>query len=880
MCLGALAGATLFALSGDRFEAEAIVAVQPGSSGGPQADYWHEFAEVSKLRQVATAAAEVSPSGVAANDIAARVRVVGRPRSGLIRVRARGASVAQAVALADSVAAQGVHFMRRVARQNFSKVDADVSFAFEGGKQGWVEQTDFSRRTRVLRVLPGRTYAGSGRLFFTCGAGAAGCGPGVKLPLVLHAGVTYRASLLARSAAGSGRLGLVLGVPRDNALGRAVALTSTKPRNLSVVWTPGRTTSRAMLVVRTTGTAALGAFIDDVTVTDQADGQINTPAARRARDLVAAQRVRRAAAIDRFVVAERAASLGERHGGAATRAALAAGGAGVLALASLAFGAAATRRRVQYRRSDQASEAEASGSDAGESPPIAGELLHAAGTAPASRALGSRVGGYVHAVRTAPASRALGSRVGGYVHAVRTAPASRALRPRVAGYSTVVEPYVCWMVLLACVAFFLQSAGTIELVYTIRPSFVVLAMATIIGLPLVWTGWSLVPKWVLWPAVALALVYAISALGGAGSSLGDGRAGPRRELAYLADLGLGLATFGLVVALWSRGRITRTLLGALVLSGALAGAYGSYQWLAQELGWPLSNVLSVMDSNGVTADASQGVGVLGFERARGTFLEPHFLGAFVAGAIPLTVALWPGAHTRWHRWGLVTSAAVMIAALLFTTSVPAWAILLGCSMSILALWCLRHGGRRAAGVAAAAIVTLLLALTLVITSPGVLEPITGRPSAQLELTSAFRTTAWNDVTAIWSRRPLLGYGPGQSSVQLTAELTGSPDAPSLASAQGVWAAALIDGGAMGLACWVLLIGAVVCYGLLGFIRRPSLVHGAVAAAALAAVASALVAGDRLEPRTWVVLGLLFVVTRSPGNDRRPSETPSLPAVVQ
>jgi hypothetical protein len=834
MCLGAAFGALLLPLPADRFEAEAVVAVQPDSAPESQSNYWHAFAGAIKLRPVATAAAEVSPSGVVASDIPDRVRALGHPRSGLVRVRARGATVEQAIALANSVAVEGVSFMRHMARLDLERTYVEASFAFEDGPGQWAAQTDFSRRTRTLRVLSGRAYAGTGRLFFSCEAGTAGCGPGVRLSRVFRAGVTYRARLFARSSNGNGRLSLVLGVPGgDVEVGRPVFLSSTKYRRLSVQWTPVRTSSEATLAVRTTGAAALDASIDNVTVTDFVDPKFGDSAARKARDLVAAQRVRRATAVDRFVVVERAVSVGERRGSAATRTALGAGGAAIVAWVGLAFGAAAARRRGHQ-------------GEPGEDPPVKA----VSGDAARSGRLPSELS-----------------------YAAVPVPALRALHPRIGGYAAFVEPYVRWMVLLACVAFFLQSAGTVEVVYTIRPSFALLAGATIIGAPLVWAGWSMVPKWILWPAVALALVYTLSTFGSAGSSLGGGRAGPQRELAYLADLGVGLASFGLIVALWDRGRFKRDLLHALVFAGALAGAYGSYQWVAQELNWPLRHVLSVIDSDGLTRGRSQGIGVFGLERARGTFLEPHFLGAFLAGSIPLTAALWPSARTPRYRWALIGAAVIMVAALMFTSSVPAWATLLVCSTSVLAVWFMRNRGRLAVAGATAVLVTLLVAVPVTITNPGLLSPVTGRTVQQLELTTAFRTTAWQNATTIWSRRPILGYGPGQSSVQLTREVTGSLKAPSLLSAQGVWAAALIDAGALGLACWVLLVGGIVCYGFLSFVRDPTYVRGAVMVAALVAVASGLIAGDRLELRTWVALGLLLAVSRPVDSRTRTSQVP-------
>ena len=442
----------------------------------------------------------------------------------------------------------------------------------------------------------------------------------------------------------------------------------------------------------------------------------------------------------------------------------------------------------------------------------------------------------------------------------------RAFRSRIATYATIVEPHTRRLVLLACVAFFLQSAGTVEVVYTIRPSFALLALASVVGFPFVWIGWSTVPRWVLWSGMAVVFVYALAALGGSGTSLGIGRAGPERALVYLADLGVGLSTFGLVVGLWGPGRSKASLLQAVFLCGALAGAYASYQWVAQKHGWPLSDILSVEDSNAFTTGGPQGTGVFGYERVRGTFLEPHFLGAFLAVSLPLAVALWCDSDTRRRRWWVGAAASFMLFGLLFTASVPAWAILGVCGMLILVPFFVLNGASYAAGPAAAVLTMLLLAVPLTITYPGLLSNLTGRSAMDLDLTSTFRTETWRDSLEIWAQRPVLGYGPGQSAVQLTAKTAG-PHGPGLASPQGLWAAVLIDAGTLGLGCWAVLLGGLICYGIIGFGRDPTLFGGAIVAAALVAVSSGLMAGDRVELRTWVLLGLLTLIA-TPAADRR------------
>ena len=429
---------------------------------------------------------------------------------------------------------------------------------------------------------------------------------------------------------------------------------------------------------------------------------------------------------------------------------------------------------------------------------------------------------------------------------------------RLAAYSAAVEPAVRALVLAACTTTFLQSAGTLELVYTVRPSFVLMAIAVALGLPLVWRGWRSAPAWVSWSAAALAATYLICALLNTGTTTGLTRAGAHRELAYLGDLAIGLGGFGLVNALWANGVRVRDLMKALVLSGALAAAYAVYQWPAQIFGWPFADVLSVADSNAVTSGGSQGAGLFGHERVRGTFLEPHFLGTFLASILPLTFALAAGMTTTRRRVPLAVAAALMLLALVFTASAPAWAVLLTCVLGVAVCLWIGRGHSTAAAVAAALFVTFLFMVPVTTAYPGILSDVTGRSSADLALTSDFRIQTWDRAIDIWSRRPVAGYGPGQSSVQLTLEISGQ-DAPGLLSAQGVWAAALIDCGVVGLGFWLLLLGGIVGRGLWSLVRRPSVQLAALTIAALVAVASALISGDRLDLRVWVLLGMLAAI---------------------
>jgi hypothetical protein len=82
----------------------------------------------------------------------------------------------------------------------------------------------------------------------------------------------------------------------------------------------------------------------------------------------------------------------------------------------------------------------------------------------------------------------------------------------------------------------------------------------------------------------------------------------------------------------------------------------------------------------------------------------------------------------------------------------------------------------------------------------------------------------------------------------------------LGSAQGIWAASLIDGGVLGLLAWLVLFGAVFYYVASAAMRVRSRMLWAAMLAALIAVLAGEVGGDRLDLHVWVLVAFALVVT--------------------
>lgn len=416
---------------------------------------------------------------------------------------------------------------------------------------------------------------------------------------------------------------------------------------------------------------------------------------------------------------------------------------------------------------------------------------------------------------------------------------------------------------------FLSAAATVDAGFTLRLSYLLAAAACALGAGSVLDGWRRLPFPVVVGGTGVIAAYSLAAALGDDRALpGSTRGGELRELVYLADLVLGLALAGLVVHLARDRRVLRHLVVLLVAAAAVASAYAVYQSFAKEHGWPLAHVNNTADSSGISSGAAQGDGYFGRERPRGTFLEPHFLAAFLSSLLPLAVALALVSRGG-TRAAAVFAGGASLAAILLASSAPAWGVVALVLAAAALLWARARRTTTAAVACATAVILLVLFGATVSAAPERLGPLTGRSAQQMRITTDFRTTTWERVVDIWSTRPVLGFGPGQSSVQLTAASADpmEPGSPALQSAQGLWAASLIDAGLIGLGMWLVLLGAALATALAAALRRPTVLVAGVALAALAAVAGSQLAGDRLDLRTWLLLGLALAAAEE-GDQRQ------------
>lgn len=427
-------------------------------------------------------------------------------------------------------------------------------------------------------------------------------------------------------------------------------------------------------------------------------------------------------------------------------------------------------------------------------------------------------------------------------------------RPRVRGAADR-------LMMLSALLLPLSAAATVDVGFTLTLSYLAALAAVVLGAPSVIRGGLRLPRAVVAAAAAVLVLYAVGVV--AGSDLGLPSQPDRsrlRDVAYLMDVVLGMAILALLADIVARRRTAARLVGFLCAGATAAALYAIYQWLAQHYGWPAANVNNTLNSDGVTTGARyQGAGVLGWERARGTFKEPLLLASHLVIALPLAGALAQRSAGR-ARTAWTTATAMIAVALILTSSTLAVGALLVATVASCCVLAVRRGAiRTAAALGATGTVVLFLA-PVVFVNPSILSGATGRSKQELRATSVNRIDAWQRATRVWSQRPVAGFGPGQSSIRLAYRptLESRTNGPlALGSAQGLWAASLIDAGLLGFFAWLAFLATVGWAVFKALLRGRG---GLLLACAIAGCAASILgdlSGDRLDIRAWFAIGLAF-----------------------
>ena len=307
----------------------------------------------------------------------------------------------------------------------------------------------------------------------------------------------------------------------------------------------------------------------------------------------------------------------------------------------------------------------------------------------------------------------------------------------------------------------------------------------------------------------------------------------------IENIGFFLVPFGVLFVLLSEVRWTRRLLGhMLVAVGAVAGAVAVvalYQYAARDL-----------FLNPELFDANQ---LHLYFRVNSIFFDPNILGRYLALAITALAA-----YLAWSEYGrgplaAEVACAVALAGLALSYSITSFAALLaGLAVVALLRWTWR-GAIAAGGMAAVALVALVLT--------------GGTPSSDIQSDREFdsgRSDLIEGGLELAEDRPVGGWGAGSFGAAFVGEI--DPKARSAISHSEPITVGAEQGG-VGLVVYAAFV-VVALFTVLGGGAGGSVPRTAVAACFVAMLVHSLgYAGFAIDPVVWALLGLGVALRRDP-----------------
>lgn len=414
------------------------------------------------------------------------------------------------------------------------------------------------------------------------------------------------------------------------------------------------------------------------------------------------------------------------------------------------------------------------------------------------------------------------------------------------------------------------------------------------------------PRIVTWLPITLfgafLVVYAASFAANSGADLqredwATGRFAPGiRSLTKVLWLG-GNITIALIVAnavrrlSWEQRAMQALAIGALVV-----GAYGVYQVVGETHGF----YVPLLPSTEFIQGSPQYWVVL---RARSTFLEPSFLGGFLAVALPMIAVAWLDREPTKPRRILTMAALVLASAsIIVTFAIGGW---LPAAVGVVILVALAGRGHRIPILARVAVASILALLVVAIAVPNVPRAMSvllykgalgsgvvaegpartpgpsTSPTASEEpdldelppevaaVSAAERSATTRAALNMWTDHPVLGVGPGNFGLRYREyRAPGVAEPTQLLIANNVYAELLAETGILGLLAFVGGAGALVVLALRAWSRSRAARRLRLAAgvAALSATAAYFLLSPTFTMLyQWAIAGLVaaFVSSATP-----------------
>lgn len=434
-----------------------------------------------------------------------------------------------------------------------------------------------------------------------------------------------------------------------------------------------------------------------------------------------------------------------------------------------------------------------------------------------------------------------------------------------------------WILLAFFVALPLANTLTLDVGFPVTMSHVFVLVLAALQLREIHTGGM---RLVWLPAtlfLAFCVIYATSAIVNIGSAptfeWATGRDAPIiRSITKVLWL-VGNVIASVVVANEVRRQHAgRAAMQALVLGAVATSLYGFYQVVGQSHAFfvPLLPGTEFIDGT-----ASFWI----VPRAKSTFLEPSFFGAYLAVVLPFAMVCFAGVRAT-----LLATTAIMMG-IVVTFSIAGWLSAAVGGLVLLGLMVGPHGLRWAGPFAAGGLAAMLIifvsipgmprAVSAVIDkgtiasgsvlvgpqsgSPTPTQEIGGDPPEAAARSAAERVATTQAAIAMFQSRPVLGVGPGNFSfryAEFRPKGTAEPD--QLLIANNIYAELLAEVGLLGFLAFLAAMGKLALLTLHEVFRSigPARSHLAAVTAALGALAaSLLVAPSFTILYQWSMVGL-------------------------
>ncbi len=196
-----------------------------------------------------------------------------------------------------------------------------------------------------------------------------------------------------------------------------------------------------------------------------------------------------------------------------------------------------------------------------------------------------------------------------------------------------------------------------------------------------------------------------------------------------------------------------------------------------------------------------------YRRYAAAGFDPNDFGLLLALSLPMAFYLGLGAN-GWRRWLCYGAAAVVIAAILLTASRTALIASFAAFAFVAGTW---RGAAAFQRIASLALLAYLLLNLFAIAPAPTRDRLATIPTEVAQGSINSRKQIWKSGARVWLHHPVLGVGAGAYPEAVRPQL-GAPTVPGARYvAHNTFLSVLVEGGVIGFAVWMALLGCLVLF---------------------------------------------------------------------